>query len=153
MLPARITLNSKECLTVHLREAQLARRAGCKVVVDVNEVGQWIRGIKLLASHEFDLASGVRPFNSQKPLGRESSVVTYDDRAGAAFLHFSMKSPDTNSPQTDLKRSRSINSEAELALDLQGGLIWLRFSPGDANVSSADFVSLIDAPLERFTAR
>jgi len=148
VLPARITLQSDELLTVHLRDAQVARTSRWEVIIDVNNAGRWIRGIELLGGLEFDLETAVKPFNPRRPLAGESGGVTYDKGANAAFFYFLMKSPLAHSPETALKYSHSVTPEAELAFDSEGGLIWLRFSPGTANRNSADFVSLIDAPVE-----
>jgi hypothetical protein len=97
---------------------------------------------------DFNLETAVKPFNPRRPLSGESGGVTYDEEANAAFIYFSMKAPDAHLPETALKYSHSFTPIAELAFDSDGGLVWLRFSPRDANKSSADFVSLINAPIE-----
>ena len=148
MLPTRIILNSDGLVTVYLREAQLARTVRTEVILDVNHAGRWIRGIEFLGHQDFNLERAVKPFSPRKPLSGEVGGVTYDDEANAAFIYFSMKSAIVNLPETALKYSHSITPEAELALDSEGGLLWLRFSPRDANESAADFVSLIHAPVE-----
>jgi len=153
VLPTRITLHGDGWLTLHLREAQPARTVSREVILDVNDAGRWIRGIELLGGAEFDLARAVGPLNPRKRLSEESNGVTYDEEANAAFLYFSMRSRPPDAPETALKYSRSISANAELAFDSAGGLVWLRFSPRHTTGSLADFVSLIDAPLERFTAR
>ena len=48
----------------------------------------------------------------------------------------------------NLKYSHSITPEARFGFDDDGGLVWLRFSPEEANLNIYDFVSLIDAPVE-----
>lgn len=149
MLPTRVILHSNELLTVYLRDAQVARTSRWEAIIDVNNAGRWIRGIELLGGLEFDLGKAVKPFNPRRPLSGESGGVTYDNAADAAFVYFRMRSPVAHLPETALKYSHSITLEAELAFDFEGGLIWLRFSPGEANTNSADFVSLIDAPVER----
>ena len=153
MLPTRITLHGDGWLILHLREAQPARTVSREVVLDVNDAGRWVRGIELLGGAEFDLARAVGPLHPRKTLGEESSGVVYHEEANAAFLYFSMRSPPPEVPEKALKHSRSITADAELAFDSAGGLVWLRFSPRHTTSSLADFVSLIDAPLERFTAR
>ena len=153
MLPTRIILDSDELVTVYLRDAQSARTVRSEAILDVNSAGRWIRGIELLGVVDFNLEKAVKPFNPRRPLSGESSGVTYDEEANAAFIYFSMKPPDAYRPETALKYSHSITPIAELALDAEGGLLWLRFSPREANKSSADFVSLINAPVEHVTAR
>jgi hypothetical protein len=105
-----------------------------------------------VARRDFNLETAVKPFNPRRPLSDESGGVTYDEEANAAFIYFSMKSPVILSPETALEYSHSITPQAELAFDSEGGLVWLRFSPRDANKSPADFVSLIDAPVEHAPA-
>jgi hypothetical protein len=153
VLPTRIILDSDELVTVYLRDAQSARTVRSEAILDVNSAGRWIRGIELLGVVDFNLEKAVKPFNPRRPLSGESSGVTYDEEVNAAFIYFSMKSPDIHLPETALKYSHSITPIAELALDAEGGLLWLRFSPREANKSSADFVSLINAPVEHVTAR
>ena len=148
MLPARIILDSDKLVTAHLRDAQVARIARSEAIIDVNSAGRWIRGIELLGSAAFNLEKAVKPFNPRRPLSGESVGVTYDQEADAAFVYFRMKTPVVHMPETALKYAHSITPTAELALDSEGGLIWLRFSPEAANTSSIDFVSLIDAPVE-----
>src|ERR1700733_13083356 len=151
MLPTRIMLDSDELVTVYLREAQSARTVHSEAILDVNSAGRWIRGIELLGG-DFDLATAVKPFNPRRPVFDESGSVTYDEEANAAFIYFSMKSPLIFSAETALKYSHSITPQAELAFDSEGGPVWLRFSPQDANKSPADFVSLINAPVEHVAA-
>jgi hypothetical protein len=153
VLPTRIVLDSDELMTVYLRETQSTRTVLSEAILDVNDAGQWIRGIELLGGGDFNLRTAVKPFNPRRPLSGESSGVTYDEEVNAAFIYFSMKSPDTHVPETALRHSHSITPIAELALDAEGGLLWLRFSPREANKSSADFVSLVNAPVEHVTAR
>ena len=152
MLPKRITLDSTDTVTVHLRDGQAVRTVRSEAILDVNHAGRWIRGIELLGGIDFDLARAVSPFKPRRPLMGESNDVTYDEEADAAFIYFSMKSPRTSSPSTALKYSHSIAPEAEFAFDADGGLLWLRFSCQEENASSADFVSLINAHSERSTA-
>jgi hypothetical protein len=153
VLPTRIILDSDELVTVYLRDAQSARTVCSEAILDVNSAGRWIRGIELLGGVDFNLEKAVKSFNPRRPLSGESSGVTYDEEANAAFIYFSMKSPVIYLPETALKYSHSITPIAELAFDSEGGLLWLRFSPREANKSSADFVSLINAPVEHVTAR
>lgn len=153
MLPTRIVLDSDELVTVYLRDAQSARTVRSEAILDVNGAGQWIRGIELLGGVDFNLETAVKPFNPRRPLSGESSGVTYDEEVNAAFIYFLMKSPNIYMPETALKYSHSITPIAELAFDADGGLLWLRFSAGAANKSCADFVSLINAPVERVTLR
>jgi hypothetical protein len=149
VLPTRIVLDSDELVTVYLRDAQSARTVRSEAILDVNGAGRWIRGIELLGVVDFNLETAVKPFNPGRALSGKLSGVTYDEEANAAFIYFSMK----YMPETALKYSHSITPIAELAFDAEGGLLWLRFSPGEANKSSADFVSLINAPVEHVTAR
>jgi hypothetical protein len=152
VLPKRIILDSDELVTVLLRDAQSARTVRSEAILDINDAGRWIRGIELIGSGDFNLETAVKPFNPRRLPSDESGGVTYDEQANAAFIYFSMKSPAIFSPETALRYSHSITPQAELALDSEGGLVWLRFSPRDANKSSADFVSLINAPVEHVTA-
>jgi hypothetical protein len=144
VLPTKIILDSEELVTVHLRDAQSVRTVPSEVILDVNHAGRWIRGIEMLGGVNFNLEAAVKPFNPRRPLSGEGGV-TYDEEADASFIYFSMKAPDASVPETALKYSHSITPMAELAFDSDGGLVWLRFSPRDANQSSADFVSLIKA--------
>jgi hypothetical protein len=153
VLPTRIILGSDELVMVHLRDAQSVRTVRSVAILDVNHAGRWIRGIELLGGVDFNLETAVGPFNPRRQLSGKSGSVTYDEEANAAFIYFSMKSPHTHLPETALKYSHSITPIAELAFDSDGGLVWLRFSSRDANKSSADFVSLINAPIEHVTAR
>jgi len=152
VLPIRIILNSNDSVTVHLRDNQVVRTVRSEAILDVNHAGRWIRGIELVGGADFNLARAVKPFKPRRPLLTKSDGVSYDEEANAAFINFSMKSPDTGSVETALKYSHSITPDAEFAFDSEDGLVWLRFSPRDANTSSADFVSLIDAPIEREAA-
>jgi hypothetical protein len=153
LLPLRIILEPDELLTVHLRENEVARTLRSEAILDVNHAGRWIRGIELVGGVDFNLAKAVKPFKPTRPSMGGSSGVTYDEEANATFIYFSMKPPKPESPQTVLKYSHSITPEAEFAFDSAGGLLWLRFSPRDGNKSAADFVSLIDAPIERQLAK
>jgi hypothetical protein len=149
VLPIRMILNSDDSVTVYLRNNQTVRTVRSEAILDVNHAGRWIRGIELLVGVDFNLARAVMPFKPRQPLLSESEGVTYDEEANAAFIYSSMKSPVTESLDTAFKYSHSITPEAEFAFDSNGGLVWLRFCPKDANSCSADFVSLIDAPIER----
>jgi hypothetical protein len=64
--------------------------------------------------------------------------------------YFAMKTlrtpPRIETP--DFKYSHSITPEARFGLDDEGGLVWVRFRPEEANASVQDFVSLIEAPVE-----
>lgn len=151
MLPARIILDSYELVTVQLRDAQSARTVRSEAIIDVDSAGRWIHGVELLGSVDFSLEMAVKPFNPKRP--GESDGVTYDKEADAAFIYFSMKPPATPSPEAALKYSHSITPNVELGFDSDGGLVWLRFSRREANKSSADFVSLINAPVEHVAPR
>jgi hypothetical protein len=145
----RIILDSDDSVTVQLRDNQTVRTVRSEAILDVNHAGRWIRGIELLGAVDFNLARAVMPFKPRLPSLSKSEGVTYDEEANAAFIYFSMKSPATDLLDTAFKYSHSITPEAEFAFDSDGGIVSLRFSPKDANSCSADFVSLIDAPIER----
>jgi hypothetical protein len=151
MLPTRITLDSPDTVTVHLRDGHAVSTARSHAILDVNHEGRWIRGVELLGGIDFDLARAVAPLKPRKPQMGESDGVTYDKEANAAFIYFSMKSPGPSSPSTALKYAHSITPEAEFGFDANEGLLWLRFSCQEENGSSADFVSLINAPVEGST--
>ena len=102
----------------------------------------------MLGSGAFNLERAVLPFRPRRPLSGGPVGVTYDGEADAAFIYLRMKKPVANLLEATLRYSHSITPVAQIALDSKGGLIWLRFSPEDANSSSADFVSLIDAPVD-----
>jgi len=80
----------------------------------------------------------------------EGSVSHTTKRANAAFFYFSMKAlrtpPGIDTP--DFKYSHPITPVARFGFDDQGGLVWVRFRPEEANASVQDFVSLIEAPVE-----
>ena len=73
-----------------------------------------------------------------------------DEEANAAFFYFSMKTlptpPGVDAP--DFKHSHSITPDARFGFDDEGGLVWVRFRPAEANGNVQDFVSLIEAPVE-----
>jgi hypothetical protein len=48
----------------------------------------------------------------------------------------------------DFKYSHSITPDARFGFDDEGGLVWVRFRPEEANASVQDFVSLIEAPIQ-----
>lgn len=146
MLPLRLIIESDQLLSAILRDGEAVRQVHSEAILDVNYAGRWIRGIELIGSADFNLARAVKPFRPRRPLSGKSNNVTYDEEANAAFVYFSMKSP---SPESALRYSHSITPKAEFGLDADGGLLCLRFSPQDANRSAADFIALIDAPVER----
>jgi len=152
VLPSRINLGSDDVITVHLREGQAVRTLRSEVILDVNHAARWIRGIELVGGIDFNLAKAVRPFSPRRPAVGESNGVTYDEEADATFIYFSMKAPQPASPSTALKYSHSITPEADFGFDAEGGLLWLRFSCSEENLSAADFVSLINTPVEHFAA-
>ncbi|MGC2417845.1 MAG: hypothetical protein WA434_08870 [Candidatus Acidiferrales bacterium] len=149
MLPTRIILASEELLTVHLRDAQSARAVHSEIILDVNHAGRWIRGIELLGGVDFNLERAVEPFNPRRPLSGESGGVTYDKDADAAFIYFSMKTPDERLPETALKYSHSITPEAECCVRFRRRIgLAAVFSPR-REPKLCHFVSLINAPVER----
>lgn len=147
MVPILIKVESDKQLTVYLREAQTASEKDGEAIVDVNHDGRWIRGLELLGGGDFNLARAVKPFHPKRPLEAGRIGVTYDEEANAAFFYFSMKTlptpPGIDTP--DSKYSHSITPGARFGLDDQGGLVWVRFRPEEANASVQDFVSLIEA--------
>ena len=150
MIPVLFKVEPDKQVTVYLREAQTAMEKDGEAIVDVNHDGRWIRGLELLGSHDFSLARAVKPFHPRRPLVGERVGVTYDEEANAAFFYFSLKTlptpPGIAAP--DFKYSYSITPAARFGFDREGGLVWLRFSPHDANANVHDFVSLIEAPVE-----
>ena len=149
MIPVFFKVESDEQLTVYLRETQTASEKNGEAIVDVNHDGRWIRGLELLGGGDFNLARAVRPFQAKRPSEAGRIGVTYDDAADAAFFYFSMKTlstpPGIDTP--DFKYSHSITPDARFGFDDEGGLVWVRFRPAEANVSAQDFVSLIEAPV------
>jgi len=147
VLPIRITLNPDNSVTVHLRDSQAVTTIRHEATLDVNRDGRWVMGIELMGG-AFDLAKAVEPFMPRRPLAGQSGGVTYDKQANAAYIYVPTKSEKTGLIDTDMKYWESVCLETEFGLDSKGGLVWLRFSTRDANISSAEFVSLIAAPVE-----
>jgi hypothetical protein len=150
VIPVFFKVESDEQLTVYLRETQTASEKNGEAIVDVNHDGRWIRGLELLGGGDFNLARAVRPFQAKRPSEAGRIGVTYDEDADAAFFYFSMKTlptpPGIDTP--DFKYSHSITPDARFGFDDEGGLVWARFRPEEANASVQDFVSLIEAPVE-----
>ena len=150
MIPVLFKVDPDKQLTVYLREARTASEKDGEAIVDVNHDGRWIRGLELLGGSDFNLARAVKPFHPKRPFDAGRSGVSYDEEANAAFFYFSMKTLPT--PQgidtPDFKYSHSITPETRFGFDDEGGLVWARFRPEEANASVQDFVSLIEAPVE-----
>ena len=150
MIPVRFKVEPDKQLTVYLREARTASERDGEAIVDVNHDGRWIRGLELLGSGDFNLARATKPFHPKRPFEAGRVGVTYDEEANAAFFYFSMRTlptpPGINTP--DFKYSHSITPGARFGFDEEGGLVWVRFSPEEANTSVHDFVSLVAAPVE-----
>ena len=150
MIPVLFKVEPDKQLAVYLREARTASEKDGEAIVDVNHDGRWIRGLELLGSGDFNLARAVKPFHPKRPFEAQRIGVTYDEEANAAFFYFSMKTlptpPGIETP--DFKYSHSITPDARFGFDDEGGLVWVRFRPAEANASVQDFVSLIEAPVE-----
>ena len=150
MIPVLFKVEADKQLTVYLREARTTSEEDDEAIVDVNHDGRWIRGLELLGGGDFNLARAVKPFHPNRPSEAGRIGVTYDEEANAAFFYFSMKTlpapPSIDTP--DFKYSHSITPDARLGFDDEGGLVWVRFRPEEANASVLDFVSLIAAPVE-----
>ncbi len=150
MIPARFKVEADKQLTVYLRDAASTFEKDGEAIVDVNHDGRWIHGLELIGSADFNLARAVKPFHPKRPFEAERIGVTYDDEADASFFYFSRKTlltpPGIETP--DFKYSHSITPAVRFGFDADGGLVWVRFSPEEANTSVEDFVSLIDAPVE-----
>jgi hypothetical protein len=150
VIPVRFKVEPDNQLTVYLREARTASEKDNEAIVDVNHDGRWIRGLELLGGGDFNLPKAVKPFHPKRPSEAGRIGVTYDEEANAAFFYFAMKKlrtpPGIETP--DFKYSHSITPGSRLGLDDEGGLIWARFRPDEANASVQDFVSLIEAPVE-----
>jgi hypothetical protein len=151
VIPVLFKIEPNKQLTVYLREARTASEKDYDVIVDVNRDGRWIRGLELLGGgDDFHLATAVKPFHPNRPSEAGRIAVSYDDKADAAFFYFSMKTlptpPGIATP--DFKYSYSITPDARFGIDDEGGLVWVRFRPEEANRSVEDFVSLIEAPVE-----
>jgi hypothetical protein len=149
VIPVHFRVEPDKQLTVYLREARLASEKDGEAIVDVNRDGRWIRGLELLGGGDFNLASAVEPFHPKRPSEAGRVGVTYDEEANAAFFYFSMKTLPTPSgiDTPDFKYSHSITPDARFGFDDEGGLVWVRFRPEEANASVQDFVSLIEAPV------
>jgi hypothetical protein len=150
VIPVLFKVEPDKRLTVYLREARTASEKDDEAIVDVNHDGRWIRGLELLGGGDFDLARAVKPFHPQRPSEAGRIGVTYDEEANAAFFYFSMKMVPTppGIDRPDFKYSHSITPEARFGFDDDGGLVWVRFRPEEANTNVQDFVSLIEAPVE-----
>jgi|GEM_PF-922802 uncharacterized protein YuzE len=150
MIPVFFKVEPDKQLTVYLREARTTSEKDDDAIVDVNHDGRWIRGLELLGGGDFDLARAVKPFHPKRPSEAGRMGVTYDEEANAAFFYFSMKAlstaPGIDTP--DFKYSHSITPDARFGFDDEGGLVWVRFRPEEANASVQDFVSLIEAPVD-----
>jgi hypothetical protein len=150
VIPVLFKVGTDKQLTVYLREARTASEKDGEAIVDVNHDRRWIRGLELLSGGSFNLARAVKPFHPKRPSEAGRSGVTYDEEANAAFFYFSMRTlptpPGINTP--DFRYSHSITPDARFGFDDEGGLVWVRFRPEEANASVQDFVSLIDAPVE-----
>jgi hypothetical protein len=149
VIPVLFKVEPDGQLTARLREARTASETDGEAIVDVNHDGKWIRGLELLGG-DFNLARAVRPFHPKRPFEAGRVGVTYDEEADAAFFYFSMKTlptpPGIDTP--DFKYSHSITPNARFGFDDEGGLVWVRFRPTEANASLHDFISLIEAPVE-----
>jgi len=144
-------LNSDDTITVHLRDAEVVRTVRSEVILDVNHHRQWFRGIELIGGVDFDLFKAVKPFMPVRPLSEHRDCVSYDGEANAAFIYLRMK-PSPATSKRGIQYSHSITPEAEFSFDAAGGLVWLRFSARDADATPIEFVSLVDAPIERASA-
>ena len=150
MIPVRFKVEADKQLTVHLRNATSTFEKDGEAIVDVNHDGRWIRGLELIGGSDFNLARAVKPFHPKRPFEAGRIGVTYDEEANASFFYFSEKSLPTPAgiDTPDFKYSYSITPAARFGFDAEGGLVWVRFSPTEANADIEDFVSLIDAPVE-----
>ena len=150
MIPVLFKVEPDKRLTVYLREARTAAEKNGEAIVDVNHDGRWIRGLELLGGSDFNLERAVKPFHPKRPSEAGRSGVTYDEEANAAFFYFSMKTLPTPSgiDTPDFKYSHSITPDALFGFDDEGGLVWARFRPEEANANVQDFISLIEAPVE-----
>ncbi len=142
MLPRRIIIGNDASVKAILREGAAVRVLHSEAIIDVNHDGRWLRGIELIGGVDFNLEKATKPFAPQQPLSRQSSDVSYDGEADAAFLYFKMKE---QKGEESLRYSHSIiTPDAEFAFDERDGLLWIRFSPTKENSNAVDFVSLID---------
>ncbi len=150
MIPVRFKVEPDKQLTVILRDAATAFERDGEAIVDVNRDGRWIRGLELIGGADFNLARAVKPYHPKRPVEAGRIGVTYDEEANASFFYFSQRTlptpPGIDTP--DFKYSHSITPIARFGFDRDGGLVWVRFSPEEANPSVNDFVTLIDAPIE-----
>jgi len=149
VIPVFFKVEPDKQLTVYLREGPTTSEKDNEAIVDVNHDGRWIRGLELLGSGDFNLARAVKPFHPKRPSEAGRVGVTYDEEANAAFFYFSMKTRPTprGMDTPDFKYSHSITPDARFGFDDDGGLVWVRFRPEEANTSAQDFVSLIEAPI------
>jgi uncharacterized protein YuzE len=148
-MPITFRIEADGAVKVLLRAAEVASQMDDEVILDVDHEGHWLRGIEILESVGFDLARAVKPFNPKRPLEAAGIGVTYDADANAAFFHLKMKTLPLGKTT---RYSHSITPAARFGLDNQGGLVWIAFSVDEANASPEDFLSLVDAPIERLTA-
>jgi hypothetical protein len=150
VIPFSFKIEPDKQVTVYLREARTVSEKEGEAIVDVNHDGRWIRGLELLGGNDFNLERAVKPFHPKRPSEAGRSGVTYDEEANAAFCYFSMKTlPKPSGIDTpDFKYSHSITPGARFGFDEEGGLVWTRFRPEEANANVRDFVSLIEAPIE-----
>jgi len=150
VIPVLFKVEPDKQLTVYLREARTASEKDSEAIVDVNHDGRWIGGLELLGGGDFNLARAVKPFHPKRPSEAGRTGVTYDEDANVAFFYFSMKILPTplGIDTTDFKYSHSITPDARFGFDDEGGLVWVRFRPEEANANVLDFVALIEAPVE-----
>jgi uncharacterized protein YuzE len=141
MLPRRIIIGLDASIKAILREGDAVRVLHSEAIIDVNHHGRWIRGIELVGGIDFNLEKAVKPFAPRWPLSRQSSNVSYDPEADAAFINFNMKEQKGDKA---LRYSHSLTPDAEFAFDERDGLLSIKFSATEENSNAVDFVSLID---------
>jgi uncharacterized protein YuzE len=129
--------------TVELRlsSSQVASEASGDVVADLNQNGNWIRGLELLGSSErFSLERALAPY-SPAPSAAAAAVrppqselkVTYDRSADAGYLYLPYRNPEgvSQAVQDDpllLKCSYCVEDESALfGLGEDGALVFIRF--------------------------
>ena len=93
MLPVNLRIDRDRKILVYLRKAETAVEMETELILDVDHAGRWMRGIEMLESVDFDLATAVKPFKPRRPLESDKVGVTYDPEANAAFFYLSMKGP------------------------------------------------------------
>ncbi len=153
MLPVNLRIDREGKIFVYLRKAKTVVEMETELILDVDHAGRWMRGIEMLGSVDFDLATAVKPFNPRRPLESDKVGVTYDPEANAAFFYLSMKGPAARIRKDDpkFKYSHSITPMARIGLDEQGGLVWVSFLPEVGNGNPADFLARVDAPVDNTT--